>query len=512
MSSPMQEKFQSFEDEIRQRETPPVRPVSLWARGTATLALLLAGFLLYRLPGSIPPPAWVELLRLARARELFPLTAHLVPIGRSAALLVAYLLWLYAAGRVLRMFRRPDPRLILAQPPAVHPHAAREDQERAAWSGKPGSAAQELGSHERETMSGAELSAPLERSTDDHVRLQAASPAPVYLHNLLIQSSSQVKSRPALPAVLAGPGDIDLVGRSEAREGIGLAVASCCHAGSGRRAAALEDATLSASGLCWWPEVTPPVLPVGLFLVADGGMVHEDRGWYSTSGLAIQVLGQALLPLLFAGGPPDEETVGLGMADGIRQANAALWQRRDQARVAEGGVVDTSFTAALVLGTTAYIANVGNSRTYCYHPGDGLLQLTVDHAAARGGAAPAAPQSLDAGQQVGGGQLYRSLGSAEGVVVELSTTPLEVGDILLLCSNGLWELVERSLLEQTLQWFASAPTADPFRLCSVLQERALERGSVDHLSITVVQVMRLADGREPERSTARLWSSTVGAG
>ena len=52
---------------------------------------------------------------------------------------------------------------------------------------------------------------------------------------------------------LATVPDIDLVGRSEAREGIGLAVASCCHAGSGRRAAALEDATLSASGLCWWP-------------------------------------------------------------------------------------------------------------------------------------------------------------------------------------------------------------------------------------------------------------------
>ena len=505
MSTPMQEKFQSFEDEISQREIPPVRPVSLWARGLSTAALLLAGFLLYKLPGSVPPPAWVELLRLARAHELFPLTAHLVPIGRSAALLVAYILWLYAAGRVLRLFRRPDPRLRLSQSPAAHLGAAEEGQDGAAWSGKLRSTSQETGGRERETR-------PLERSTGDHVRLQADSrQAPVYLHNLVIQTSSQVRSRPALPAVLMGPGDIGLVGRSEAREGIGLAVASCCYAGSGKRVAALEDATLSASGLCWWPEATPGVLPVGLFLVADGGIVRIEQGWYSTSNLAVQLLGQALLPLLFAGGPPDEDTVGRGLADGIQQANAALWQRADAARVAEGEV-DTAFTAALVLGTTAYIANVGNSRTYYYHPGDGLLQLTFDHAAARIGAAPAAPQSRDAEPVAVAGHLYRSLGSADQVEAYLCTTPLEVGDILLLCSDGLWELVERSLLEQTLQWFASAPTADPFRLCSVLQERALEQGSVDHLSITVVQVMRLADAREPERSTARLWSSTVGAG
>ncbi|MBF6592664.1 MAG: hypothetical protein IVW57_19310, partial [Ktedonobacterales bacterium] len=351
-----------------------------------------------------------------QARELFPLTAHLVPIGRSAALLVAYVLWLYAAGRVLRMFRRPDPRLMLTQSPAASLRTAEEDQDGAAGSGKP----QDTVSHEWETR-------PLERPTGDHVDSQA----PVYLHNLVIQTSSQVRSRPALPAVLMGPGDIGLVAPGEAREGIGLAVASCCHAGSGKRAAALEDAALSASGLCWWPEVTPGVLPVGLFLVADGGIVREGRGRYSTSQLAVQLLGQALMPLLFAGGAPDEETVGQSLAEGIQLANVALRQRAEVARVGEGGV-DTAFAAALVLGTTAYIANVGNSRTYYYHPGDGLSQLTFDHAAARGAAAPAAQARLEAGQQALGGQLYRSLGSADRVEAYLCTTPLEVGDILLL--------------------------------------------------------------------------------
>jgi serine/threonine protein phosphatase PrpC len=502
MSSPMQEKFQSFEDEIRERDIPPARPVSRWARLGASVALVLTGLLLYWLPGSIPPPAWIALLRLARARELFPLTAHLVPIGGSAALLVAYILWLYAAVRVLLLFRRSDPRLALSQPAAASPGTAEQEQDAAAVRGEVRSTPEETAPHERQTR-------PLERESGDH----ADGRAPVHLHNLVLQTSSQVRSRPALPSVLLGPGDIGLFGRPEAREGIGLAVASCCHAGRGKRAAALEDATLAASGLALWPEVAPGVVPVGLYVVADGGIARFEGGCYSTSQLAVQLLGQALLPLLFAAGPPEEATVGQGLADGIQRANAALWQRAASVGVVEGAAVETAFAAALVLGTTAYIANVGNSRTYYYHPGDGLSQLTFDHAAARGAAAPEASARPADREPRTSGQLYRSLGSADQVEAYLCTTHLEVGDILLLCSDGFWERVERSLIEQTLQWFASAPGADPFRLCSVLQERALERGSVDHLSITAVQVMRLAEeGQEPQGRTARLWHSTVGAG
>jgi len=493
----MQEKFQAFEEEIRSREAPPAQPVSLRARSVSTAALLLSGFLLYRLPGSFPPPALAELLRLARAHELLPPGAHLVLLGQSAALCAACILWLWAAWRVLRMWRRPDPRLLLTQPPQVHPSEALEGLERTA----PG----EKGSEQEPGSALVAGTVPLERATGD--------PVQACLYTLVIDSSARARSRPALPAVLFGPGERGLVAGDEVREGIGLAVASCCHAGSGKRVAALEDATLSACGLWFWPEAEPPVLPVGLFLVADGGMVRVERGWYSTGYRAVGLLGQALLPLLSGAGTQDPDLVGRAIFGGIQQANAALGPAAEAARAA-GGEVATALTAALVLGTTAYIANVGNCRTYFYRAGDGLRQMTFDHAGAAGGVDGGAPESPE--QPVVGGQLYRSLGSAQEVEVDLVAIHLEVGDILLLCSDGFWERVERPLIEQTLQWFAGAPAADPFRLCSVLLERALERGAVDHLSITAVQVVRLPGDLEPEaggatRSTARL-SPTTGAG
>ena len=116
--------------------------------------------------------------------------------------------------------------------------------------------------------------------------------------------------------------------------------------------------------------------------------------------------------------------------------------------------------------------------------------------------APApAPQQAPPAQQgqaqpAQGGQLYRSLGSASQVEADLFAVQLEFGDILLLCTNGLWELVDRSVLEQTLQWFVGAPVADPARLCSILRERAQERGATDHVSLIVAQVVRLARSQE----------------
>lgn len=510
MSSPMQEKFQVFEDEIRQRETSPARPTSLRARLLATSALLLAGFLLYRLPGSVPPPAWVVLLRLARMHALFPLAAHLALVGRSLALFVAYILWLYAAWRVLLLFRRPDPRLLLSQSPAAQMRPAERGTGRAARDEQGGPALEQPVYQEVEMRSAAPQAALLAYSDGGQARLPEATRLSVCLHTLVIQTSSLEKSRPAPPAVVLGPGESSLV----AREGIGLAVASCCHAGRGKQVDALEDASLSAVGMSGWEDTTARVLPIGLFLVADGGIVGSEQGRYSTSRLAVQLLGQALLPLLLAGWPPDDAIVGRGLADSIQQANATLYQRAVATGVVEGEV-DTGFTAALILGTTAYIAHVGNSRTYYYHPGDELIQLTVDHARSAGGAAQDSPGAAWA--VPAGGQLCRSLGSAHPVEVALRTISLAAGDILLLCSDGFWERVERPLLEQTLQWFASAPTADPFRLCSVLQERALERGSVDHLSITAIQVMRLPacaepGTRAPEGGVVGLENTASGAG
>ena len=469
MSSSMQDKFQQFDEEMKEREEMPgLRPVPLWKRLVAGAALGLSGYLLYRLPGSFPPPVWVELLMLLRTHALLPLEPNLVLLGRSGALLLACLLWLFAAWRVLRLWRRPDGRLVLATSPqpASRAESPEPDRER--------------------------IAPALADSTGQH---EDAGQRAACLYALVSDCSLPARTRPALPALFVGPGDIGLVAPSEVIEGLGLAVASCCHAGSGRRAAASGDAALLASGLRWWPDATPPVLPIGLFLVADGLTVWEKGRSSSSSDLAVQVLAQALLPLLTDQRPLERDDLERGLLDGVQQANVALCPG-DGRPWGSDGVEGTALTAALVIGTTAYIANVGNSRAYLYHEGDGLLQVTFDHAALESDEDAPAVEGIRAAQPAQGGQLYRSLGSASQVEADLFAVQLEFGDILLLCTNGLWELVDRSVLEQTLQWFAGAPVADPARLCSILRERAQERGATDHLSLIVAQVVRLARSQE----------------
>jgi len=135
-----------------------------------------------------------------------------------------------------------------------------------------------------------------------------------------------------------------------------------------------------------------------------------------------------------------------------------------------------------VVGDYAYILNVGDSRTYMVRGGQ-IYQLTNDHSLV--------------GQLVAGGlispdevythpqrsQIFRSLGDKLNVQVDIFKQQLHPGDILLSCSDGLWEMVRDPQIESILN---NAP--DPQVACTQLIEAANTNGGEDNVSAVVVFV------------------------
>ncbi len=217
--------------------------------------------------------------------------------------------------------------------------------------------------------------------------------------------------------------------------------------------------------------------PVGLFVVADGMGGHADG--QEASRLAIQAISDAVVPSLLNKADRDESFMQL-LKEGAHRANLAVYQRNRQRQHMMG----TTLTAALVVGATAYVVNVGDSRTYRYRSSDGLVQITHDHSAV----ARMVESGLISREEVythpQRNQIYRCLGEKSTLEVDQFKEELQAGDVLLLCSDGLWEMVRDSDIEKIIA--ASVP--HPSQISTILIQAALTRGGADNVSVVVVCV------------------------
>lgn len=222
-------------------------------------------------------------------------------------------------------------------------------------------------------------------------------------------------------------------------------------------------------------------LPVGFYLVADGMGGHEAGDL--ASNLVKQTLTEhagEMRKLSSLSGPDAEADAEELLTRAIREANQALFQ---YAR-AQGNDLGATATAALLVGDTAVIANIGDTRTYLLHRGH-LEQITQDHSLVARLVDVGVITPDEARSHPRRNQVYRCLGHKPEIEVDTFTRRLEIDDVLLLCSDGLWGMVEDEKIRRILM---GADT--PQRACEALIEAANSAGGEDNIGVVVVRLER----------------------
>src|SRR6266699_1944987 len=255
----------------------------------------------------------------------------------------------------------------------------------------------------------------------------------------------------------------------------------------------------------------------GLFIVADG-MGGYQAGEVA-SKLAVQKISEALKSLLVPVTEQptikltplsDQETITLDSAQmaeqtakqrktrklpetpvtknveeqlkaAIRQANKAILTYGEEQSSARG--LGCTVTTALVQDDQAFIANIGDSRVYLYREGT-LKPLTKDHSLVYRLVEAKQIEPDDIYSHPQRNLIYRSLGAGhKNVDPDVFHTSLLAGDSLLLCSDGLWEMVRNQELLQVLK-----DNSDAQKICDILIDLANAHGGEDNITAVLVQI------------------------
>jgi len=209
-----------------------------------------------------------------------------------------------------------------------------------------------------------------------------------------------------------------------------------------------------------------------LFVVADG------MGGYADGDVAAELTMEALPASYFQ----DEWT---GAPEALRRAFVAANALIERKAVSEPRRHDMGATAvaAAVVGERAVFAHVGDCRAYRVH-GGGIEQLTSDHSWVQ--------ERVDAGWLTPEearvhpyrNVLTRGLGAEADADPTVGEVTFTAGDVLILCSDGLWNVVVEEELIEALVRLPSARDA-----ARALVDLALERGGPDNISVALVRAV-----------------------
>jgi serine/threonine protein phosphatase PrpC len=217
----------------------------------------------------------------------------------------------------------------------------------------------------------------------------------------------------------------------------------------------------------------------GLFVVCDGvgGSVAGERA----SQEAVRSIAEHITPerIAAAAGKGDEAVRKL-LRDALAAADDSI-VALIQADPSFDGMA-TTVVAGLRIGGMVYVANLGDSRAYRIR-GGAIIQFSTDHSVAAALVALGAMTKEEARGHYLRNQITGALGGESEEDPAYAVMPVEPGDRLVFCSDGLWDYVDEPEIAETVTQMGDA--RDEIR--SMLRS-AYDAGAPDNVTAIVVHI------------------------
>ena len=232
---------------------------------------------------------------------------------------------------------------------------------------------------------------------------------------------------------------------------------------------------------------------LGLAVLADG-MGGYNAGEVA-SGMATSLIGEGLAKA-FAERQPGEKVSAGGffaheaIVGAVKRSNEAIFSAaQSQPQYAGMG---TTLVVSLFYGDTLTVAHLGDSRLYRLR-GDQFSQVTRDHSLLQeqldSGMITADEARLSANRNL----VTRALGVDPDVTPEICDHGIEEGDLYLMCSDGLNDMVEDEEVALTMQTLGAN-----LQLCATqLVTMANDNGGRDNVSVILARVLRVVPRSRP---------------
>ena len=214
-----------------------------------------------------------------------------------------------------------------------------------------------------------------------------------------------------------------------------------------------------------------------LFLVADG-MGGEASGEVA-SQLAATTIPRRLYDNLKSRESVSDATVAALLREAIEQANRVIIQMGTSNAACRG--MGTTVTAAVLLRQSLIIGQVGDSRCYLLRSGQ-ISQLTRDQTLLNFLRDIGADLPADSGRDSRRSILTQAVGSSESLDVKLTCARVMRGDRMLLCSDGLYNMLAEAELVDKAQ-----AGDDVSQSCQSLVEQANLHGGLDNITVVLAE-------------------------
>ena len=207
-----------------------------------------------------------------------------------------------------------------------------------------------------------------------------------------------------------------------------------------------------------------------LFLVADG------MGGHKAGEYASRFTVEKIVETIETSGQTEPVAA---MKEAVEAANRGLLEEagRDAAKAGMG----TTVVAATVIGDHLHVANVGDSRLYLINH-EAIRQITRDHSLVEEMVRLGEMDKADAKDHPDKNIITRAVGVSEKVKIDIFERQLRAGEYIILCSDGLTNMVEDSVILQILHGAGSLSDK-----AERLIELANKNGGKDNITVIIIE-------------------------